>query len=354
MSQNSSSYPFYANISEHNGRKTRTLLTIEKLKTIINMNEKGNKIKNIASTVEMAPVSVYKILNNYHKHVESGGNVQNFIKIKGRQPADKSHIDIVLSEVVTYDNALTQKGMQKKIFEQHAINLSIPEICKSLKRNNITRKRIKKRIEINTNDKKVERQNYALRIRPICDDNILFLDETGLNLHASINYGYSPKNTDAFITVPKNRGRNLSILAIINKTGIITYEKISGAYNTDLYMNFLQNAINSNYLRPGKTLVCDNVAFHRNRCVIDFLSSYNINYVFLPSYTPQLNPIEEVFSMIKSRYYQTRPLPNNENELSERIINIIEGLQNDNSIDFNGFYSHMRQFLDKAFNFEDF
>ena len=50
----------------------------------------------------------------------------------------------------------------------------------------------------------------------------------------------------------------------------------------------------------------DNARFHHSRKVLDFLKINHISYKFLPAYSPQLNPIEEYFSMIKSKYVSIR------------------------------------------------
>jgi transposase len=188
----------------------------------------------------------------------------------------------------------------------------------------------------------------------MADNNILFLDETGFNLHTSNNYGYSPVNTDAYRTVPRSRGRNVSLLAMASNSQIISIKTRLGAYNRDSYLEFLRESVNNNVLKSGMVLICDNVAFHRCQEIVDFLHCHGIIYTFLPSYSPKLNPIEEVFSVIKSRYAMIRPVASTTTDIIANINNVIEAMNSEITFNFQGFYSHMRTFLDKAFNFEDF
>jgi len=66
-----------------------------------------------------------------------------------------------------------------------------------------------------------KRKNFALKYRGVPDGNLLFLDETGFKLHTSRKFGYSPKNIPAFTLVPANRGRNISLLAIISSEKVL-------------------------------------------------------------------------------------------------------------------------------------
>ena len=74
-----------------------------------------------------------------------------------------------------------------------------------------------------------------------------------------------------------------------------------------------------------------------------------MNLKYLPSYIPQLNPIEEVFSLIKSRYYNIRPFASNANTIKQYIETVIRELNSDSNISLIRFYERMRLFLDRAF-----
>jgi len=61
----------------------------------------------------------------------------------------------------------------------------------------------------------------------------------------------------------------------------------------------------------SKKVIIDNVKFHKSSADQKWLSSNNIAHDYLPPYSPQLNPIQEVFSTLKSRYHEIRPLATN-------------------------------------------
>ena len=96
----------------------------------------------------------------------------------------------------------------------------------------------------------------------------------------------------------------------------------------------------------------DNVMFHKTTEVKNNLRSKNILFDFIPPYSPELNPIEEVFSSLKMNYYNL-PNPQNFKEISENIRTVIKIWNNEN-MSFSNFYDHSRRYLDKAFMREPF
>jgi transposase len=77
------------------------------------------------------------------------------------------------------------------------------------------------------------------------------------------------------------------------------------------------------------------------------LTENNISFKYLPPYSPQLNPIEEAFAMLKNHYRRLKPKP----KTSEEVMQAIEKIVYDSLVaDFSGFYRHMRQHLNMAYN----
>ena len=68
----------------------------------------------------------------------------------------------------------------------------------------------------------------------------------------------------------------------------------------------------------------DNCRFHHSVDVIRILTANNINYKFLPPYSPQLNPIEEFFGELKANYKLIRPLSKNRETIKSRVSSLLE------------------------------
>ena len=176
-------------------------------------------------------------------------------------------------------------------------------------------------------------------------DDIVFLDETGFNKHTNRYYGYSVQNTPAFINVPANKGVNNSVMCAISIDGVVGYECIRGSYNSNLFIDFILVKLVPYFrTRPNKILIMDNCRFHHTRDVANIFAQNNIVFKFLPAYSPQLNPIEEFFSMLKARFSC--------NKVANPGIGIFENLSLVFSCDFSsqchGFYRNMSRWLEKA------
>lgn len=70
----------------------------------------------------------------------------------------------------------------------------------------------------------------------------------------------------------------------------------------------------------------DNAPIHKTIVVKEFLESHQIEVVYLPPYSPDLNPIENFFSMVKSRYSAIRPRAVTREELKINVGNVLENL----------------------------
>jgi transposase len=156
--------------------------------------------------------------------------------------------------------------------------------------------------------KKIDaRAVYASQLAMIPDSNLIFLDETGFNQHTCRTYGYSTINAKAFINVPANRNINKSLLCAIGVNGVIAYSYRQGAYNSESFKFFiLQHLVPHFRSNPAYVLIMDNAQFHKSSAILDLLRLNNIVFKFLVPYSLELNPIEEFFSAIKSRFNALR------------------------------------------------
>ena len=62
-------------------------------------------------------------------------------------------------------------------------------------------------------------------------------------MHSSAKYGYSERNTKAFITVPANKGINISLMYVISLNGVIEFNIVDGAVSGDIFINFINDKL---------------------------------------------------------------------------------------------------------------
>ncbi|KAI0989301.1 hypothetical protein GJ496_003634, partial [Pomphorhynchus laevis] len=184
--------------------------------------------------------------------------------------------------------------------------------------------------ERNVTERIAARKEYAIDVSRIPDNNIVFLDETGFNEYLQRHFGYSPINNKAYTIVPANKGINRSVICAINSKGIIRYQYRQGSYNANLFIEFLGCVVVPYFSRnPNAIIVMDNARIYKTNAVLSFLRENRIVFKFNVPYSPQLNPIEEFFLMIKSSFTAKRL---SEPELSVReTIDLIFSSTNDYS-----------------------
>lgn len=125
------------------------------------------------------------------------------------------------------------------------------------------------------------------------------MDESGANLALAPRYGWAPKGERACGQAPCNRGRNTTLLAAMTQDGLLASMTVEGAANAEVFLTYLDNVL-CPALRPGQVVVLDNLSVHKNAAVAERIVAAGARLLFLPTYSPDFNPIEGVFAKLKA------------------------------------------------------
>jgi transposase len=128
--------------------------------------------------------------------------------------------------------------------------------------------------------------------------SLVFVDEMGTNTSLSPLYGWSKKGGRAYGSVPRNRGRNTTVLASMGVEGMGPSLAVEGATTARVFETYLERVL-APTLRKGRVVVMDNLSAHKGERVRELIEDRGCELLYLPSYSPDLNPIEEAFSKIK-------------------------------------------------------
>lgn len=127
---------------------------------------------------------------------------------------------------------------------------------------------------------------------------LVFVDEMGSNTSLSPIYAYSVKGQRAYGTVPRNRGPNTTLLSSMSMEGMGPSVAVEGATTATVFETYIAQVLGPT-LRSGQLVVMDNLSAHKGERVKELIESRGCEILYLPSYSPDLNPIEEAFSKIK-------------------------------------------------------
>jgi transposase len=128
---------------------------------------------------------------------------------------------------------------------------------------------------------------------------LIFFDESGINISMTRAYGRAPTQERVYGSVPKNWGDNVTLSAGLTREGLIAPLRLVGAMNADIFEAYIEQFVVPE-LRPGDVVVMDNLSAHKRASIGALIAGAGAELVYLPPYSPDLNPIEMIWSKVKS------------------------------------------------------
>jgi len=144
-----------------------------------------------------------------------------------------------------------------------------------------------------------ERANWRKQMSQQEADQLVFLDECGSNSALTPLYGRAPKGERAHGSVPRNRGKNTTLIASLSLEGIGASMILEGGVNALAFETYIEQILAPG-LQPGQIVVMDNLQVHKGARVQQLIEKRGCHLLFLPAYSPDFSPIEETFSKIKA------------------------------------------------------
>jgi hypothetical protein len=130
-------------------------------------------------------------------------------------------------------------------------------------------------------------------------DWLVFVDEMGVNTSLAPLYAWSRRGERAFASVPRNWGANVTLLASMSAEGMGPCLAVEGSTTGEVFKTYLKRALAPS-LRPGQVVVMDNLSSHKGSWVRELIEGRGCELMYLPPYSPDLNPIEEAFAKLKA------------------------------------------------------
>jgi transposase len=112
-------------------------------------------------------------------------------------------------------------------------------------------------------------------------------------------YGWAPHDQRATGSVPRNRGKNTTLVAALTSEGVHVPWLIDGAMDTLTFTWYITEQL-APTLRPGQVVVLDNLSVHKAASIRQALAARGCELLFLPPYSPDFTPIEQAFSKLKA------------------------------------------------------
>lgn len=168
-----------------------------------------------------------------------------------------------------------------------------------------------------------KRQSWREQVRQIDPAQLVFLDESGARTDMTRRYGRAPAGERVGEATPRSHWRTVTMLAALTLEGIKAPMMIEAATDGDVFLSYVEHVL-CPVLRPGQVVILDNLRAHKVEGVREKIEACGARLLYLPSYSPDFNPIEQAWSRIKQllRWAKARSLEALEQAIAEAIAAI--------------------------------
>ncbi len=143
-----------------------------------------------------------------------------------------------------------------------------------------------------------KRAEYAETIKDISSEKLVYIDESGIDISICKDRGWGLKNKKLIGKKSGKYYQRTNIIAGLNMNKPIAPMVFNGTCNTELFEAWVEQFLIKE-LKAGQFVVMDNAAFHRSQKTKDLIESVGCKVIFLPPYSPDLNPIEKFWANMK-------------------------------------------------------
>jgi transposase len=148
-------------------------------------------------------------------------------------------------------------------------------------------------------DVQKSRKDWVRKSRRLDFRKLVFLDETGAKTNMTRLYGWGPKSERLKEPVPHGHWNTTTLVQAVDYQGCRAAMTTNGPMNSWIFDKFVDWILLPN-LRSGDILVMDNLSSHKSVLTLLKIESKGVEIRFLPPYSPDLNPIEKIFSKVKA------------------------------------------------------
>ena len=213
---------------------------------------------------------------------------------------------------------------------EHGQRVSTATMSRAITRLGWTRK--KKTLEASERDE-TARATWRKQARQHMNQQWVFVDECGSHIALTPLYARAPRGRRAVGRVPRNYGANITLIASLSLQGMGEALILEGAADASAFELYIEQILTPS-LHSGQTVVMDNLSIHHG-VHVQAIEAKGCHLLYLPSYSPDLSPIEEAFSKLKT--FLRRVGARTREALQEAIAAVLQAIT---AQDARGWFTH--------------
>jgi transposase len=140
----------------------------------------------------------------------------------------------------------------------------------------------------------------------VAPERLVFIDETWTKTNMAPLRGWALRGERLIGKVPHRRWKTMTFVAALRHDGITAPWIIDGPIDGESFRTYIERVLVPT-LRPGDIVVMDNLGSHKGKAVRALIRAAGAKLLFLPKYSPDLNPIEQVFAKLKQLLRKAAP-----------------------------------------------
>jgi transposase len=255
---------------------------------VLRAYDRGMRTKQIAETFGVSPAWARRVKQRRRETGETrakpmGGPGVTVVDRGQLAALVREHPDATLAELREY------LGVQ----------CALSTLCMALKKMGLSFK--KKTIHAAEQDRPdvAEKRAYWCHWSQEVDARrLIFIDETWAKTNMTRLRGRAPRGERLIAKTPHGHWKTTTLIAALGIEGIRCSTVVDGAVNGDIFEAFVRQVLLPE-LRPGDVVVMDNLSSHKRTRIRELIEEKRAELRYLPPYSPDLNPIESIFSKLK-------------------------------------------------------
>jgi transposase len=145
-----------------------------------------------------------------------------------------------------------------------------------------------------------QRGEFRKRLAKIDPTDLVFLDETGAHTSMARTHGRAPIGERVVDSVPLDHWRTTTIVSGIRLEGVTAPFVFEGPMDAAAFTTYVEKVLVPT-LRTGNVVIMDNLSSHKMAAIVSMIEATGAKAIFLPPYSPDLNPIEPMWSKVKTQ-----------------------------------------------------
>ena len=135
---------------------------------------------------------------------------------------------------------------------------------------------------------------------------LVFIDETWVKTNMAPLRGWGPRRERLDTRVPHGHWRTLTFIGALRHDRVTAPWVVDGPINGEVFRRYVEQVLVPT-LKPGDVVVLDNLGSHKTKAVRAAIRAAGAHFLLLPPYSPDLNPIEQLFAKLKHLLRKAEP-----------------------------------------------